>query len=342
MNTMETVFFHTETEVTALPSWSKPRLYIPTKLEARRIKDSFTFYPAFHWYARCYRYILAFKVILGFSQKKKCHLSSNAFWDFLPSDLAKLKILGVLLSNAYPKKKYIVKLFCETTGNIYYLKYVINKHLSQKIEQENLLLTSIPLRTGPKVIKFAPIEQGSALLMEAIPGKTINPYKMPSQLIHDFLSKLILPDCYSISQHPWAKKLRQTNNPEVLSLLQDLSGREWPIVIQHGDFSPWNLINYQGEIRAIDWEYGCLKSFPYLDLIYYCLQISFLMKKWEPRKSFFKIFSHLEKNNPDDLVILEIHALIKLAVYDTFERYGFSDQDPISSWRKKILNIKFF
>jgi hypothetical protein len=72
-------------------------------------------------------------------------------------------------------------------------------------------------------------------------------------------------------------------------LLDDVVARlgtaEWPVVLAHGDLSPWNLHEWRGACLAFDWEYGRHSGFAYLDAAHYLIQIAGVVKRLEPLRA---------------------------------------------------------
>jgi thiamine kinase-like enzyme len=57
-------------------------------------------------------------------------------------------------------------------------------------------------------------------------------------------------------------------------LMREILGRSWPLVVNHGDYSPGNLLFDRKGLRllgVIDWERAILRSLPLLDLLHILL-----------------------------------------------------------------------
>jgi thiamine kinase-like enzyme len=184
----------------------------------------------------------------------------------------------------------------------------------------------------------------------------------PLPVVKDFLDQLRVSDeLFEIDEHPAIVRLRQqvekgcrlkgavpqqlaTINKQLDSLLEPLSMQKWPVVIQHGDFAPWNIlrvreekvsgclmlvdsgtstadnlsiINSQSRLRAIDWEEGTAEGFPCFDLIYFCLQTGYLMHHWSAAQTTSYALNVLTSNGFNEQTAL---SLIKLSSLDAWLR----------------------
>lgn len=331
------IFFEPGTPVTALPNWKKPRLYLAVSSYSRNWRHS-SLYPAFRFQAKIYRYLLRLQTVLGLTSVKNANPECSYIKRFLGDSFASPNTVGVLVSNPSLPPKYVIKLEFNLGEKLGYLKYTSNQ--LKQLEKEYTILKNIPNDLSPEILKYGDLYKGKALLMSAIEGKMVKASLPPPPNLDLFLKQLTVTSSVSTKQHPWIKKLRKLNNLQVNTLLEPLLHRnEWPVVIQHGDLAPWNLLVNHGNIKAIDWEYGCLEGFPYLDLIYYCLQVSALIYRWKPFKSFQYIKNYVYYNNSDQLTLPEVESLIKLTIYDTFQRFNCSEKSELTKWRKTILEF---
>lgn len=333
-------FFAPGTPVTALPNWNKPRLYLATSRYSSNWRRS-SFYPAFRLSAKFYRRFLRFKAMLGMTKIEIANPDYCYIELFLPSSLLPVNTACVLVGNASSSPKYILKLESNSAKVIGYMKYTNSQ--VELLENEHFLLQNIPKNVAPHVIKYDNFLSGKALLLSSIDGKQIKATLPPPPNVQLFLNKLIVSSSVSTNEHPWIQKLKMQNNSHIDTLLEKLLYRDqWPVAIQHGDLAPWNLISKNSEIKAIDWEYGCLEAFPFIDLIYYCLQVSALIYRWKPRQSTNFLKKYLKHVYGNNLNLEEIESLIKLTVYDIFQRFNINyskSQDYLNQWRKAIIEL---
>jgi hypothetical protein len=88
-------------------------------------------------------------------------------------------------------------------------------------------------------------------------------------------------------------------------------------------------------MTAIDWEYGTLVGFPYIDQAFFMLQVTMLMNRWSPARAREFAVQKLTK------VVSErqAHAIVKLSAFDAFHKSiddGHSPDDPNQRWRSAV------
>jgi hypothetical protein len=54
-----------------------------------------------------------------------------------------------------------------------------------------------------------------------------------------------------------------------------------PIVVTHGDFTPWNIRLVGKVAKAFDWEYGCLDGLPDWDELFFRIQVGIVKGSWQ-------------------------------------------------------------
>ena len=98
--------------------------------------------------------------------------------------------------------------------------------------------------------------------------------------------------------------------------------------VVHGDFVPWNLkLTSNGNICALDWEYGKLDYLPCYDIMYYCLQVNELLNKSLALNThvianeFSETFAHLEKSQIEDYLSL-LKVIITLDLCERNNKRG--------------------
>jgi aminoglycoside phosphotransferase (APT) family kinase protein len=124
------------------------------------------------------------------------------------------------------------------------------------------------------------------------------------------------------------------------TLFEPLADRSWPVSIQHGDCAPWNLLEApDGRLRAVDWECGTLEGFPYLDVAYYILQTSALIRRRTPLEAARYAVCYLRGHPDFALSSAEAHAITRLAAYDAYWKYaeeGKPHNVGLQAWRRAI------
>ena len=201
-------------------------------------------------------------------------------------------------------------------------------------------MSRLPPDVGPKVLEFGSFADGEALLIGPVVGKQVPANLKPPAACSDFLASLSTPSRMHLEDHPWVRHIRAQEGADVEKWFEILSAKTWPVVIQHGDFAPWNLLlRPDGTLAAIDWEYGTLEGFPYLDLAYYILQVSALIHRYAPPQGLARSVTYLTRQSRSSLSDEEAEVVTRLAAYDAYLKSradGQLDTDNLQAWRRGI------
>lgn len=330
--------FPAGTRVVSLPTQKRPRLLLMGDTPLKRWRES-SFYPAYKCSAKVYRLLLRLKALLGISTTGPKQLNDWVIGEFLKDLFPNLSSLVVLLGTPGPTQKLIIQLW-DNKNVIAYLKLAQSQAARARIEIEHELLTAIPKGLGPQVLRFGDTEIGKALLTAPVAGKPLSIGLPPHRLVWDFAQSLQTLDTYSIDSHPWVQNLRLFNSSCVDLWADQLSRHRWPLAYQHGDLAPWNLFDICGDkLIAIDWEYGNIQGFPYVDIVQYFLQVARLIYRLSPKKAKILAMRFLA-NQMKNFAPHEIEALVNLSVLSTFrqaEQDGHSQYTHQQIWRREIL-----
>lgn len=104
------------------------------------------------------------------------------------------------------------------------------------------------------------------------------PLRPPARTL-PYLRALPLRPAFPSRLHPALCRLAEAH-PLAAEWIASLADREWPVVLEHGDFAPWNLLRTSRGLRAIDWEDSRPDGFPGFDLAHYVIQTGVLMHRW--------------------------------------------------------------
>ena len=333
------LFFPPDTHVLALPSWRRPRIYLPARTAMQRWEQS-AFYPASRLSARLYRLVLRASAVAGLKEVRKAPSDGWPLGDFVRNTLPQVDSVVVLVGTAGPAQKVTAQLWDEKGKVLAYLKYAEKTAARRRLRQESLVLSGLPSERGPRLTAFGRIGNGEALLETALSGKSLPATLPPAEDLVDFSMSLVVSPPVPLEAHPWVRRIRSYNAPRLDTWFRYLSDSSWPVVVQHGDFAPWNLIRRpEGKLAAIDWEYGALEGFPYLDVAYYMLQTSALMYRWTPLKAAEYSAKYLARHPRLMLGSIEAQVLTRLAAYEAY-RKSLEDGQPLNTnlqlWRRAI------
>lgn len=261
-----------------------------------------------------------------------------ALGEFCRDVLPQISSVVVLVGTPGPAQKITVQLRDGKGGILGYLKYAEKDAARKRLRQEHQILSSISGERGPEPLKYGPLSNGEALLTTLMAGKKLPANMPPANGLTDFLMSLAVLPPVPVEYHPWVQRIRERSEFEFDSWFETLTGKNWPVVVQHGDFAPWNLLRKpDGTIGAIDWEYGTLESFPYLDLAHYILQTSALIYRWAPSKAMEYAAGYLSLQPQLKLSRVEARSLACLAAYDAYQKSledGHASDASLQIWRR--------
>lgn len=335
-------FFPCEEKIIALPTWKNPRLLLCVR-DLKRLNIFIEkIFNTQTWKAKMYKYgmVIWAKIGKNFLIKKNSYSMCVLYHIIKDFDL-KVNSIAVIAGRPSPIQKIKIILL-NTSKEIGYIKFSYLKLAQKRLQHEYEILSNLPQGIGPKPWKLEKVLQGTALLISPIRGVPIKACLPPPEDILDFQKKLVIDYNIKLENHPWIKKLSDKGF-SWWKWIEPLEKKKWHIVIEHGDFAPWNLLRdpTTGKIWAIDWEFGDLCGFPYIDIAYYFLQTSALIYKWNPKKSFKVASKYLQLRFGFNKHIAD--SLVKLSAFEAYwitSQNGRSDDWPLQRWRRKIWEIE--
>lgn len=333
------LFFPPGARVLAFPNRQQPRLFLSADDPFLRWEQS-SLYPASRRMAKLYRLSLRLRAMAGSAQVQTVRSSSWPMREFTQDVMPNLKFVVVLIGTPGPAQEITVQLRDEENRVQWYLKYAEKETARRRLRQERFMISNLPASFGPKPKKFGLLGEGEALIKSALPGAPLSATLPPPRSIFDLLDSLIVYPPVSLEDHPWVRRIRNDATPGLDTWLEPLAKKSWPVTVQHGDFVPWNLLQEpDGTLWALDWEYGTLEGFPYLDLIYYVLQTLALIYRREPLEAARWTVEYLSRQQRLALSEAEIRSLICLTVYDAYRKALVDGNHPdagLQPWRRAI------
>jgi hypothetical protein len=240
---------------------------------------------------------------------------------FTQDVLPQVRAAAVLVGTPGRSQKITARLQDEKGRVISYLKYAEKDVARKMLQREREMLSSVPGNLAPTPLKHGAMGKGEALLITTLTGSTLPATLPPAGGVLDFLNSLAVLPAVPVEAHPWVRRIREQSKPELDSCFEAMAGKDWAVVIQHGDFAPWNLLRRpDGTIGAIDWEWGTSESFPYLDLAYYVLLTLKFIYRWAPPKAAEYTIRYLSQQAQLELDVVQARALIRLTAHDVCKR----------------------
>src|SRR3989304_4621399 len=162
--------------VVAVPHWGDPRLFVPAGAPWERWRKS-AIYPAFRIRAR----------LFGAPRRRHSSRNGTLLVGFLHPELPQGVTSSILVGTPGPAQKLIVTVWDACSRPIAYVKYGETPAAMRRIKTEFAVLSALPESLGPQPLKLAPLGDGLALLMTAVPGQHLPARLPPPQEAVDFL-----------------------------------------------------------------------------------------------------------------------------------------------------------
>jgi hypothetical protein len=333
-------FFPPGTQVIALPDWDRPRLLVPAATAVERWRGS-GFYPAFRLSARTYRWLLRLRAAGGLAvvRTSRAVHAGTTLQEFLADVIPGATVRAVMLGMANRAQKLTAQLVAADGRVTGYLKCAASNLARERLRNEHDLLCLLRPEAGPRPLKFGVFAGMDALLTQPVHGRLLRAVLPPPPELLEYALSLHTSDRRAVQHHPWFCRQDLALPPELRAAAGALAGREWPVVRQHGDLVPWNVLQgAAGRLTAVDWESGCAEGFPGLDVAHYLLQVAALIYRWTPEQARIYATGYLVDCG-DGLSPAEASAIVALAAYNAFTNTlmdGHSMYDPLQIWRRSL------
>jgi hypothetical protein len=189
----------------------------------------------------------------------------------------------------------------------------------RRVRHESAILESLSGRGVPAVLGTEVNGDSCAVFMSHIDGTHVPATRWPSPLAEAFLSQLPRSGSEAFEDHPILELL---GGVDVLSpgCADRLSDRRWARALVHGDFAPWNMLIEKGtgKLFVVDWEHARPEGLPHLDVVFYVLQVSYLLWGDSPGRALDSLAgcpegALAEVSEPERVALAEVAARLVLA-----------------------------
>jgi hypothetical protein len=332
--------------VIALPSWQHPRLLVSARQLAERWRDS-DFYPAQSLRGQAYKQVVRLRAAARMSQVRRAEGRNWLLGEFLGGLIDSPMPPTVRIGTACAARKWLIRIPDAGGKPVAYIKWGGSESASRRIVREHGILCALPKGLGPLPTRVGPLNGGTALCLRPIMGQLVGRFipRIRPRLAN-FLEGLAIHTPLSIDEHSGFAALAKNAPAPVLTWIEQLADQPWPVVIHHGDLTPWNLIDvssdrvdWGGRLMAVDWEYASLSGAPFLDVAYFYLQIAVASKKLGPASAVEFTVTRLMRQPWPGLSLAHAEALMALAAYAAWRRAlddGDGADEPAQRWHRTI------
>lgn len=189
--------------------------------------------------------------------------------------------------------------------------YTAENVIIERLKRQHDALSIIHNGTNDKIKKAVPrpllfekIDTNTFLFLENVPGKPLDHYLRAGQFNPKIISGwsnltkswvLELNRGFSCGQTTIEElMLQRDSGPQLKKLINGSVRCHVPLVLQHGDFQPSNILIERNGIACVDWEYSKIEGLPLYDIFYF---LAFLYKGCHLHEEAIRSFSSTI-NNP--------------------------------------------
>lgn len=332
--------------VIALPSWQRPRLLLSARQLEQRWRDS-DFYPTQSVRSEVYKQILRLRAAARLSSVRRAEGRGWVLEEFLSGLVDSPRPPTVRIGTPCAAQKWMIRIRGADGKAAAYVKWGVSESACRRIVREHGILCALPKGLGPQPTRVGPLAGGTALCLHPVVGRPLGRYtrKILPRLA-TFLEALTIQTPLSVDEHSGLAVLARGAPSAVALWIEQLADQPWPVVIHHGDLTPWNLIDvsadrpdWGGCLMAVDWEYALLSGVPFLDAAYYHLQIAGLLKKLSPASAAAFTAARLTRQPWPGLSQCHAMALTALTAYAAWRRAiddGDGADEPRQRWNRTI------
>jgi hypothetical protein len=390
-------FFNPSDRVMALPCWKKPRLYVVSKNCTQRWDDSSfypAFKLRAKCFKLAIRFLAMFgcfsvrrPVLHGEFSREGCRLVVLRGAEG-PAQKLIARVVDETTAKTVAYIKYAETAVARSKVDAEYriLKALADQDaaIAPSIKKYGFFVNGVALEIAAVDGKMLEARLPASVDDESCPWhyfrfhRKLSVATLAGQLlaIKEYLNQLRVSDeLFEIDRHPAILRIRKQISeisdqrsgvaPDFRPLTSDfldtllapLCTQKWPVVVQHGDFAPWNVLRTSEvgcqrsenshthtpihpdsttSLVAIDWEEGVLEGFPYFDFIYFVLQTGCLIHGWQAKA----VFDYLiPRRAGEGLSMRQITALVGLCALDAYFRFGEEQGNPrLQEFRKQVFS----
>ena len=200
------------------------------------------------------------------------------------------------------------------------LKVALEKKAIESLQREAMILKEITKFKVPYIPTIISTDKDENYTWQTMVRGCLSSTKLTRKHIDWLLSLPVTGATTFYKQREELKQrlakpndMRKVDINLLASAIDNITGNEVPLLLVHGDFTPWNLkILPNGCLGAIDWENGQLQGLPLWDLCHFHFMQAHLFKK-NPLKSL--INNYLTNFYLDKLTVSSDNKISLILIY---------------------------
>jgi hypothetical protein len=211
-----------------------------------------------------------------------------------------------------------------------------------RLRHEHAMLEALGFRDlsiAPKALGLYEDETRTLLVIAAVPGATPAWSFPPPAALAKAVALLHRGPHRPVRDHAWLVDLAAVAGEAGRRWIAALAGHDWPVSIRHGDLTAGHVVVGPADVILLDWEYGALEGFPWVDLIHGCLQALALVERVDAIAARAllrdwlgaKPWPALERAHAEVLIAVAAFAAHRDAAAD-----GHPDTTPLQRWRRAL------
>lgn len=295
------------------------RLYNPFSTKAKLLKKvSQTAFTSFNTVS---------KIIWGTNQEEK-----SVFVSYLETKLNRSLVSSLYFATI--QDKVVIQLQTPDAEIVGYLKFPLNEVGLRHLENEKKAIEILSeKRVVQKYLLHDEFDGKPFLLITALEGEI---GLVERKHIDELLLRFKKEEVYRLIDHPRITELKRcvdTNDmSKYLSLIEKIcqnSTMQYALVYEHGDFTPWNIVNVNGDCIPFDFEHFTEDGLEYFDLIKYYYKIGKLLENMDANELITYIFEQIN--------IKEIRELLQLFLIKEIVRK--KEENEPHTFEINVLNV---
>ncbi|MEX2647484.1 MAG: hypothetical protein WD673_00565, partial [Alphaproteobacteria bacterium] len=252
------------------------------------------------------------------------------------------RVAAMLPGTPGPTRKATLALVDERHRPVAFAKLATTAPARARLRHEHAMLGALAERDldlAPKPLGLHEDDRRTLLVIAAVAGGTL-PWTFPPPAgMRAAVEALHRGPDLPLEAHGWLADLASDAGGRGGAWRAALAGRDWPSALRHGDLTAGHVVIGADHVVLLDWEYGALDGFPWVDLAHGALQALALVRRGPPGQSRALAARWLASRPWPGLTPRESDALVRIAAFAAHRDAridGHFDDAPLQRWRSAL------